>query len=78
MTDVVGAFLRGEAVEGLTDDIGKSIDGTGLGLQEKFCEFGKGHLDRIEITAVARQDQEACASAGDEQPQQSLSKESSA
>ena len=56
VTDVVGEFSRGEAVQGLTDNIRKSTDGSGLGLPEKFCEFGKGHRDRIESAVVGRQD----------------------
>jgi len=42
-------------------NIPEGIDGSSLGLPEKFCEFGEGHFDRIEIGAVGRQEQEACA-----------------
>ena len=66
MTDVVGAFFRGEQVQGASDEIPEGVDGSGLGLPQQFFEFGECHLDRIEIGAVGRQEQEARAGAGDE------------
>jgi len=65
MTDVVGAFFRGEEVQGTADEIPECIDGSGLSFPQQFFEFGEGHLDRIEIGAVGWQEQEARASAGD-------------
>jgi hypothetical protein len=47
-------------------------------LAGEILRICKGHLDRIEIAAGRHKTKEARASAGDEQPQQSLSKESSA
>lgn len=66
MTDVVGAFFRGEEVQSAADEIPEGIDGSGLGLPQQFFEFGESHLDRIEIGAVGRQEQEARAGAGDQ------------
>jgi hypothetical protein len=66
MADVVGAFFRGEEVDGSADEVPESVDGSGLGLPQQFLEFGEGHLDRIEIGAVGRQEQEARAGVGDE------------
>lgn len=66
MTDVVDAFLRGEKAQGASDQIPEGIDGSGLGLSQQFFEFGEGHLDRIEIGAVGRQEQKARAGACDE------------
>ena len=57
MTDVVGAFFRGEEVQGASDEIPEGVDGSGLGLPQQFFEFGECHLDRIEIGAVGRQEQ---------------------
>ena len=59
MTDVVGAFFGSEEVQGAADEIPEGIDGSGLGLPQEFLEFSEGHLDRIEIGAVGRQEQEA-------------------
>lgn len=66
MTDIVGAFFRGEEVEDVADEVPKGIDGSSLGLPQQFFEFGEGHLDRIEIGAVGRQEQETRAGVGDE------------
>jgi len=66
MTDVVFAFFRGEKVERAADEFPESVDGSGLGLPQQFLEFGESHLDRIEIGAVGRQEQEARAGTGDE------------
>ncbi len=66
MADVVGAFFRSKEVEGSPDEVPEGIDGSGLGLAQQFFEFGEGHLDRIEIRAVGRQEQEARAGGGDE------------
>jgi len=66
MTDVVGAFFGSEEVQGAADEIPEGIDGSGFGLPQEFLEFGEGHLDRIEIGAVGRQEQKARADVGDE------------
>ena len=66
MTDVVGAFFRGEEVQAAADEIPEGVDGSGLGLPQQFFEFGECHLDWIEIGAVGRQEQEVSAGAGDE------------
>lgn len=66
MTDVIGAFFRGEKVEGVADEVPEGIDSSGLSLPQQLFEFGEGHLDRIEIRAVGRQEQEARAGVGDE------------
>ena len=64
MTDIVGAFFWGEEVEGAADEIPERVDGSGFGLPQEFLEFGEGHLDRIEIRAVGRQEQKARAGFG--------------
>ena len=61
MTDVVGAFFRGEEVQGAADEIPEGVEGSGLGFAQQLFEFGDGHLDRIEIGAVGRQEREARA-----------------
>ena len=66
MTDVVGAFFRGEKGEGASDDVPESVDGSGLGLPEQLLELGEGHFDRIEVWAIGRQKQQSCARVGDE------------
>lgn len=66
MADVVGAFFWGEEVEGAADKIPEGVDGSGLGLPQQFFEFGEDHLDRIEIGAVGRQEQDARAGTDDE------------
>jgi hypothetical protein len=66
MADVVGGFLWGEVVEETADEFPESVDGSGLSLAQQFLEFGKGHLDRIEIRAVGRQKQQSCACSGNE------------
>lgn len=60
------AFFRSEKGEGAADEFPESVDGSGLGSPEQFLEFGESHLDRIEIGAVRRQEQEARAGTGDE------------
>ena len=59
MTDVIGAFFWGEEAEGAADKIPERVDGSGFGLPQEFLEFGEGHLDRIEIRAIGRQEQKA-------------------
>lgn len=66
MTDVVAAFFGGEEAEGAADKVPESVDGSGLSLPQQFFEFGESHLDRIEIGAVGRQEQQARAGTGDE------------
>jgi hypothetical protein len=66
MTDVVGAFLRGEEVQGAADEIPEGVDGSGLALAQQLFEFSEGHLDRIEIGAVGRQEHQTRPGAGDE------------
>ena len=66
MSDIVGALLWGEEVEGAANEVPEGVDGSGLGLAQQFFEFGEGHLDRIEIGAIGRQKQDARAGSGDE------------
>lgn len=53
-------------VEGAADESPERVNGSGLGLPQQFFEFGKGHLNWIEIGAVGRQEQDARAGADDE------------
>jgi hypothetical protein len=41
MTDVVGAFFRGEPVQGAADEVPEGIDGSGLGLPQPFPGEGR-------------------------------------
>lgn len=66
MTDVVGAFFGGKEAESAADEVPEGIDGSSLGLSQQLLEFGEGHLDRIEIGAVGRQEQEPRTGTGDE------------
>jgi len=66
MTNVVGAFFGGEEFQSAANDIPEGVDGSGLCFAQQLFEFGEGHLDRIEVGTVGRQEQEARAGAGDE------------
>jgi len=66
MTDIVGAFVGGEEVQGAADEVPEGVDGSGLGLPQQFFEFCEDHLDRIEIGAIGRQKQQARAGRSDE------------
>lgn len=66
MPEVIGAFFGSEEFEGATDELPESVDGSGLELPQQLLELGESHLDRVEIGAVGRQEQEAGAGFGDE------------
>ena len=53
--EVVGAFVRAEAGERVTEGIPKSGDGSGGDLSQERFELGEGLLDGIEIGAIGRQ-----------------------
>jgi hypothetical protein len=41
VADTVGAFFRGEEVQGAIDEIPEGVDGSGLGFPRHFFEFGE-------------------------------------
>ena len=59
--EVVSAFGGLEQVADLADCLPEGVDGPdGFGAQMGF-EFCEGHLDRIEVGAVGRQEEDLCA-----------------
>lgn len=58
MSDVCGAFVRWECVQECSDPSPCFLDGSCLGLADECLEFGEHHLDRVEIGAVWRQEEE--------------------
>lgn len=41
MADVIGAFFRGEEVEGAADEVPKGVNGSGLGLPQQLFDLAK-------------------------------------
>ena len=58
MTDVVGALLGCEAFEELAYAVPDGGDGTFVSLSEQRLQLGEDHLDRVEVRAVGRQEQQ--------------------
>lgn len=54
-----------EAFEQLTDALPGSFDGSLVGLAQEGFELGKDLLDRVEVGAVGRQEEELCANGAD-------------
>ena len=54
MGKVVDAFVCVDGVDGLCDGDPKFADGTYSNLVQKRLEFGKCHLDRIEVRRMGR------------------------
>src|SRR5271156_3916445 len=57
-TEVVGAFVLGEAIEQLADAVPQAVSSSFWGLAEQRLELGEGHLDRVHIGRVGRQQKE--------------------
>ncbi len=55
------AFLWGEEVADFADGAPEGVDGSDRPGSEERLEFGEGHLDRIEVGTIGRQEQEPCA-----------------
>ncbi len=58
MFEVVHAFLRFEEVADITDRPPQSVIGSHGSFSQMGLQLGKGHLDRIEIRRILRQEQE--------------------
>lgn len=54
MADVDGALLWSKEIQSVPE----GVNGSGLSLAQQFFELGESHLDRIEIRAVGRQEQQ--------------------
>ena len=54
-----------EAFEQLADALPGSFDGSLVGLAQEGFEFGKDLLDRVEVWAVGRQEEELCIDGAD-------------
>lgn len=54
----VVAFFFGEEVADLSDRLPELVVGSGSGLSDQGLELGECHLDRVEIGAVGRQEEE--------------------
>ena len=65
VSEVVGAFGWGEEVEEVADLAPGLLDGPGLGLSHEVLEFGEELLDRVEVGAVGRQEQQMSAGCPD-------------
>jgi hypothetical protein len=59
--EIVGTFGWAELLEQRSDAVPDGGDGPFVRLAEQGLEFGKDHLDRIEVRAVGRQEQQVCA-----------------
>ena len=59
--EVVFAFLRFELFDGVRDGLPEVRNGPGRGGSEHRFEFGKGHLDGIEVGRIRRQVEQARA-----------------
>jgi hypothetical protein len=59
--EVVCAFVRREAVDEAADGGPQGVDGSLRGCSEQGLELGEGVLDRIEVGAVGRQEEQAGA-----------------
>src|SRR6056297_2408258 len=54
----VVAFLVGEEVAHMTDSLPKFMVGSGCSLSDQSLELREGHLDRVEVGTIGRQEQE--------------------
>ena len=63
--EVVSAFVWPEVVEKLADAAPKGFDCALGRLAEQGLELGEGHLDRIEVRRVRRQQEDLCAGGAD-------------
>ena len=58
MPEVVPALLRRMEVTDGADGVPEFLDSAGTDASEMCLELGKGHLDRVEVGAVGRQEKE--------------------
>ncbi len=59
--EVVPAFFGCVEIADVTGRSPKGVDGPGLDAAEMGLEFGERHLDRVEVGAVGREEEEPCA-----------------
>ena len=50
------ALGRSEDIGGSSDGVPEVVDGAGCGLLQEGLQLGEGHLDRVEVGAVGRQE----------------------
>ena len=53
--------LWGYGVDGVADRIPEGLDGACCGLFQESLDLGEGHLDRVEVGTVGRQEQDVGA-----------------
>ena len=58
--EVVGTFGWAEVMEECSDAVPDGGDGSFVGFTEQGLELGKDHLDRVQVGAVRRQEQQVC------------------
>ena len=63
--EIVGTFLRGEALEQIAERVPQPADSARGELSQQRFELGEGFLDWIEIGTIGRQVDECCAAAFD-------------
>ena len=66
MAEVVLALLWREVVEQRADAVPQAFAGAFSGFSQQVFEFGEDHLDRVEVGAVGRQEEQRCAAGRDE------------
>jgi hypothetical protein len=66
--EIVCAFLRGEAAQGVCDGLPEVWDCPGGGGPQEGFELGEGHFDWIEVRTVGRQVAQTCAGGLDRLP----------
>ena len=64
--EVIGAFLRGEAVEKVADAAPSGFDCAGVGFAQQGLQRGKYLLDRIEVGRIAGQVEQLGAGGSDQ------------
>ncbi len=65
MPEIGGAFVRAEGFEDFADAPPCRVDAALVGFAQQGLEFGEHHLDRIEIGAVRRQEEQMGAGIAD-------------
>lgn len=65
MSEEVSAFGWGEEITDISDGLPEGVEASGGDASEMGLEFGEGHLDRVEIGTIGRQEEEPGASVGE-------------
>ena len=58
VSDVSGAFGLGEVLEEISDAMPDVCDGPFAGFAQQGLELGEDHLDRVQVWAVGRQEEQ--------------------